>query len=231
MRIVALLVALALGTAAQAAGPACRVPARLPVPEIEGPSADQPRRVLPIGSYTLALTWMPDRCRRGSAEDGMGCRRGRGFILHGLWPDGEGRDWPQWCAPAPALPSALLRARYCATPSAQLLQHEWAKHGTCMPGYDPARYFALSNRLFAGLATPDMNGLSRAPGLSARRFAAAWTAANRLPRDTVRLSLDRDGWLKEVWLCLDRRFRPQRCPATQGGAGADEPVRIWRVRR
>ena len=223
----ALLGALAPAGVVRAA-PSCRVPSSLPVPHPEEPSTDQPRRLLPIGGYTLALIWSPQQCRSGaSGAEGIACDDARGFVLHGLWPDGKGRDWPQYCRPAAILPAATLRAHYCATPSAQLLQHEWAKHGTCMPGQTPERYFALSNRLFARIRSPDMGALSRRPGLTAGGFAQAFAVANSgLRADMIRLNIDRAGWLGEVWLCLDTAFRPQRCPATQGGASGAAPMQI-----
>ena len=64
----------------------------------------------------------------------------------------------------------------CATPSAQLIQHEWAKHGTCT-GLNPADYFGKSGGLYARLRYPDMNALSRGP-LTVGQFTAAFAAAN-----------------------------------------------------
>ncbi|WP_420140789.1 ribonuclease T2 family protein [Sphingomonas sp.] len=206
---------------------ACQPPETLPRPRIDGPTQAQPRRALPIGSYTLSLIWTPEQCRRGdgNAED-IDCRAARGFVLHGLWPDGEGRDWPQYCRPAAVLPERTLKAHWCATPSAQLLQHEWAKHGTCMPGYTPDRYFATAGRLLRGLRAPAMVRLARRDHLTVGQFSAAYIAANRLPAGSVRLNVNQRGWLREVWVCLDTRFRARRCPAHQGGAAPGRRLRI-----
>jgi ribonuclease T2 len=145
-------------------------------------------------------------------------------VLHGLWPDGEGKSWPQWCAPAPVLPSRTIAAHYCATPSAQLLQHEWAKHGTCIAGATPESYFGQSNRLFHALRFPDMATLAR-PGLTEGAFAQAFAAGNPgLDAEDIRLNLDKEGWLQEVWLCLDTAFRPMRC------AAPSQPSRTVRIR-
>jgi len=86
-----------------------------------------------------------------------------GIRLHGLWPDGEGKDWPQYCAATDIVPRQVIAANLCSTPSAQLLQHEWAKHGTCMPGETPASFFRRSTGMYARLRYPDMNALSRRP--------------------------------------------------------------------
>ncbi|MDO6414829.1 ribonuclease T [Sphingomonas sp. BIUV-7] len=229
----ALAVAALAPLASAMAAPVCTVPPRIAAPDIEGASEREPSRVVPIGSYTLSLIWLAENCRKGgsSGAGALDCRAGagkRGFVLHGLWPDGEGKTWPQWCAPAAPLPLATLRAHYCATPLAQLAQHEWAKHGTCMSGYDPDRYFAESRRLFAGLRMPNLRALSYG-ATSTASIQRAFAAANRgMSTDMVRLNVNRQGWLEEVWVCLDKRLRWTSCPAPAGDPSA--PVKIWRGR-
>lgn len=220
---------------AQAQAYRCAVPARVDRPRPDNADADQPRRLLPIGSYTLALTWAPEYCR-GHARDASArfqCGGGNrfGFTLHGLWPDGVGKEWPQYCQATPLLPPRVIRSNLCATPSAQLLQHEWAKHGTCMPGETPQRYFTRSTGLYARLRYPDMDALSRAP-LTAGGLAGAFAKANPgVPTEAVRVTTNRQGWLDELWLCLDTRYRYVRCHADSGGVAANATVRIWRGRR
>jgi ribonuclease T2 len=193
------------------------------MPHVELPPADQPPRVMPITSYTLALIWTPQHCHhavRGAESFVCGSNTGTGFVLHGLWPDGEGGSWPQWCAAAPILSRRMLVAHYCATPSPQLMQHEWAKHGTCIAGATPDSYFDQSNRLFRSLRFPDMAKLARTP-LTEGRFGEAFAAVNPgMAAENVKLNLDDRGWLQEVWLCLDTAFRPTRCavPARSGRA-------------
>jgi ribonuclease T2 len=190
--------------------------------------------VLPIGGYTLALTWSPQYCRthardpRARFQCGSGNRFG--FTLHGLWPDGVGRTWPQYCAATGLLPPRVIRANLCATPSAQLLQHEWAKHGTCIPGATPQRYFAQATALYERLRYPDLDALSRAP-LTVGGLARAMAAANPgLPAEAVRVTTTRQGWLDEVWLCLDTRLQYVRCRSDIGGARGTAAVKIWRGR-
>lgn len=212
----------------------CAIPTRITPPHADLPTADQPRRVVPIGGYTLAITWAPQYChehaRDAAARFQCGAGNRFGFTLHGLWPDGTGPQWPQYCAATRLLPPAVIRRHLCATPSAQLLQHEWAKHGTCMGG-TPAAYFARSNALYGRLRYPDMDALSRRR-LTAGQFAAALARANPgLSADMMRITANKSGWLDEVWLCLDRRFRYQRCPSHQGGLAPSAPLRIWRGKR
>ena len=230
----AVLAALALPAHAYAQAERCNVPASLPRPHPDLASAKEPQRIVPIGGYTLALTWAPEFChgaaRRtpGSFECGSGNRFG--FALHGLWPDGVGKEWPQYCTTTALLPQALIRSHVCATPSPQLLQHEWAKHGTCMQT-TPDDYFRRSTGLYGKLRYPDMDGLSRRP-LSAGQFAAAMAAANPgLPVDAIRVTAHRSGWLDELWLCLDKRFAYARCVPGSGGLAANATLRIWRGHR
>lgn len=213
----------------------CAVPSQIPRPHPDLASADQPQRVLPIGGYTLAITWAPGYCRAHDRDAGSSFQCGGansfGFTLHGLWPDGVGKDWPQYCKSTDLLPRAVIQRNICATPSAQLLQHEWSKHGTCMAGYTPATYFARSTGLYAKLRYPDMDALSRGP-LTAGQFADAMAKANPgMTADMMRVTASRQGWLDEVWLCLDKAFRYQRCPAHQGGLSPYASLKIWRGKR
>jgi ribonuclease T2 len=219
---------MALAGARALAAPSCDVPANLPTPHTEGASDREKQRLLPIGSYTLSLIWLPQQCRGDGEGFACGNKRTASFVLHGLWPDGKDKDWPQWCKAAPVLPAATIAAHYCATPSPQLLQHEWSKHGTCMSGYTPDRYFALSNKLFDGFVQPKLRPLSYHDQTAASVQKAIADANPRMRADMMRLFLDKKGWLKEVWLCLDTNFKTQACPASQGGAKSEAKVLIWR---
>jgi ribonuclease T2 len=209
----------------------CSIPSTLPRPHPDLPSASQPRRILPIGGYTLALTWAPEYCHEKAREPEarFECRSGNrfGFTLHGLWPDGIGKEWPQYCAATPLLPTPLIRKTVCATPSPQLIQHEWAKHGTCM-GITPDAYFARSTGLYGKLRFPDVRALSRGP-LNAGQLATAIAAVNPgLPASAIRVTVNKRGWLDELWLCLDKSFAYAPCHAGSGGVSATTTVKIWR---
>ncbi len=228
------MLAIAAPVASHAQAYGCTVPAQIPVPRADGPTSDQPQRLLPIGGYTLAISWTPQYCRSNardeSAQFQCGTRNAFGFTLHGLWPDGTGKTWPQYCKAADILPAAVIKDNLCTTPSAQLLQHEWAKHGTCMSA-SPAAYFDKSKRLYAGLRYPDMNLLSRRK-LTAGQFASAMARANPgIAANMMRITTTRQGWLDEVWLCLDKGLRYAKCSADQGGVRAGAPIKIWRGRR
>jgi ribonuclease T2 len=217
-----------------AQGTGCALPASLPRPHSERATPEQPMRRVPTTGYTLSLIWGPEACRaargRPARAGDLQCRSRRDaarFTLHGLWPDGTGFNrWPQYCRPATLLTDTQLRRGLCATPSVQLLQHEWAKHGTCMTD-DPVAYFTDETRLFERIRYPDMRALARRRSLTAAQFQQAFARANPgMTADMMRLNLNKRGWLEEVWLCLGRDRRSRACPAEQGGASSDAPVRI-----
>jgi len=230
LRLVLPLLLLAAPAGALAQSAQCSLPAQMPRPRPDLPNADQPRRLLPIGGYTLALTWSPQYCKGAKGSDDAfqcGGRNGRfGFTLHGLWPDGIGKDWPQYCRATDLLPRPVIRQNLCSTPSAQLLQHEWAKHGTCMTT-KPELYFNLSRALYQSIRYPDMAALARRKTLTVAQFAQAFAAANKGMRaDMMRVTITRDNGLNELWLCLDRTLEFARCPAHQGGADDRAALRI-----
>lgn len=216
---------LALAQASQ-----CSIPAQIERPKVEGPTETEPRRVLPIGSYTLAISWSPQYCAsaRGSGN-ALQCsgENGRfGFTLHGLWPDGYGEKWPQYCRASGLVPRAVIKENLCATPSVQLIQHEWEKHGTCTR-MKPDAFFDTSRRFYQALNFPDMISLARRDDLTVGTFAQMFAAANRgLEADMMRITTSRDGYLSEVWLCMDRKMRYTRCPAHQGGSPNEARLRI-----
>ncbi len=113
------------------------------------------------------------------------------------------------------------------TPDVQLLQHEWAKHGTCM-ARTPEAYFGAARLLYEAIEYPDMDRLSRKP-LNAAGLADAFVDINQgLPANAVRVTTNERGWLKEVRICLGKDFRPRRCPTFTSGAKPKQSVKIWR---
>ena len=197
---------------------------------LEGPTREQPRRLLPIASYRLAISWSPQYCasRTTSPADHLQCggQMGQfGFTLHGLWPDGPGEQWPQYCKSTRLVSEKVVRENLCSTPSVQLIQHEWEKHGTCI-AKKPADYFAKSEPLYRALKYPDMAAMRGKP-VTAQAFQQAMAAANPgMKPDQMRLSVSKDGWLEEVWFCLDKGLNYQSCAANQGGQGPVDRIRI-----
>ena len=224
--LIAMLPAPALAQAYQ-----CAIPANPPaVPSVE---RDGPARIRQVTGYTLALSWSPQYCRfrEQGGRDQRQCsgRNGRfGFVVHGLWPEGRGGDWPQWCPVRRALTPREMSRNLCMTPSQSLLAHEWAKHGSCM-SYRPESYFRITRILWNSFAWPDYDRLARRDELTAGEVREAFARANPgWDEHHIGLKLDSRGWLEEMRLCYGKDFMPVRCDRRRFGPGNEAPVRIWR---
>lgn len=221
--------ALASAPAVQAQAWQCHVPDRIDTPGPVRP--DGPARSTPIAGFVLSLSWSPEFCRTRHDDPAhatqCGGRVGRfGFILHGLWPEGASGDYPQWC-PTPLTPSTqTLRRNLCMTPSAALLAHEWAKHGSCM-ARTPDGYFRSAQALYRSLRFPDMALLSRRPGLTAGDLRRAMVATTPfLAPAMIRVNANPRGWLEDIHVCYARSFMPATC--ADRGVADDAPLKIWR---
>jgi len=190
---------------------------------------DGPPRRLPVGRYTLAASWSPEFCRGDRASMQCSGANGRfGFVLHGLWPESRSGPPPQWCGTAPRPSPALVRQTLCMTPVPWLIEHEWAKHGSCMVR-TPEAYYRTAGILWRSLHWPDADRLSRQPGLTVGDLRRAFALANRdWKPEQVGLSLSRNGWLRELRLCYGRNFMPEKCPRGAFGPPDSAPLKIWR---
>lgn len=201
----ALLLLAALPAAAQQG---CRLPAQIEV-------APCPRSEAPRGAagdfdyYILAMSWSPAFCDGdpGGAGSPTQCRDNSfGWIVHGLWPQyhktrGIRPPWPQYCAAVQPVPAELLRRHLCTLPDPQLMQCQWAKHGSCGAFADSAGYFAAIEQIRRRFALPLPE-----PQMSSAALAAAVIAANPgLDRRHFRV-VRRQGRIAELRFCLDRRL-------------------------
>ncbi len=187
----------------------CNLPPAISAPPAPRVRADEIVRNVPVAYYVLALSWSPEWCRTRTASryDTLQCRDNRfGWVLHGLWPNGIGPRHPAYCGEPVQLPAATLRKYLCATPSASLLQHEWAEHGTC--GWKtPDAFFTQSTALYAALKRP-----SPARARTAGDLRTAFSAANPgFPRNGIFVGT-RSGRLSEVRVCYDLAYKPRACP-------------------
>lgn len=209
----------------------CRLPGNalsIPKPEPDGPT----RHTAPT-HYTLALSWSPEYCRtrKAKASDNFQCggENGRfGLVLHGLWPEGKGSTWPQWCPTTLQVTPQIARQNLCMTPSAALIAHEWAKHGSCM-AKRPEAYFKTARSLWSSLTLPDLDRLSKQPGLTAGAIRQAMADASpAFTPDKIGVRVNKGGWLEEIRLCYNKALRPARCTKAQFGPANQVPAKIWR---
>lgn len=192
-----------------------------------------PRRVA-IARYTLAVSWSPEYCRGARVADPAnriqcsGANGRFGYVLHGLWPEARSGPPPQWCAINPRPSPELLRRNLCMTPAPGLLEHEWAKHGSCM-ARSPEGYFRVASILWHSLRFPPMDRLSRDKALTAGDLRRAFVSANPGWRpEAVGILTSRSGWLRELKLCYSRKFLPEPCPRFNFGPPDSAPLKVWR---
>jgi ribonuclease T2 len=207
----------------------CRIPDSIPPARATLPPPGSAVIAQKTG-HVLALSWSPQYCKENGDDKRAAsqCRDQKfGFILHGLWADGAGRNNPVWCRKVGSVPDAVLKQNFCATPSFGLMRHEWAKHGSCVEP-DAERYFRAGNSLFSALRFPDMNALSRTP-LTVGEFKAAMVAVNPgMSIDMFSVQLTPLGWLEDVRVCLTTSYRTRACPNDLAGVGNGAKMKIWR---
>jgi ribonuclease T2 len=169
--------------------------------------------------YVLALSWAPDFCAttRGP-KDPRECGKGRkvGFVVHGLWPQGEQGRGPVDCGPARPVSRAIVERTIGYVPTEGLIQHEWRKHGTCS-GLSVSDYFATLRKARDLVKIPDA---LTAPGsemhMSPGEIEALFAAANpAFPRGAFRVSC-KGGGLQEARICLNKDLTVRDCSSSAG---------------
>jgi len=166
--------------------------------------------------YLLTLSWAPEFCatnpsQRSSAE--CDPKKHIGLVVHGLWPQYNNGQWPQDCASTPPVSSAIVNQMLPIMPGSSLIQHEWAKHGTCS-GLAVDQYFAAIEKLYNKLNVPDdfkkpSGSGETGPSDIERKFAAA----NHAPQAAFRVWCPQNEF-SAVDICLTKDFQYQACPNT-----------------
>jgi ribonuclease T2 len=222
----AISLAMAMPAPASAQAYQCSIPRRIEPPRPTKP--DGPIRRKPVASYVLAASWSPEYCRFGGNKGSMQCsgRNGHfGFVLHGLWPEANRGAWcPTKLRPSPE----QIRRNLCMTPVPWLLEHEWAKHGSCMVKR-PETYFKVSGILWRSLRWPDADRLSRKKELTAGDLRKQFVRRNPdWKTSQVGIETSRSGWLRGIHLCYSKDFMPRTCPKAGFGPADSAPLKIWR---
>ena len=164
--------------------------------------------------YVLALSWTPSFCAlEGDARGSEQCAddTGFGWTLHGLWPQYE-QGWPSYCPTGQRNPSrADTAAQAGLFGTSGLAWHQWNKHGRCT-GLSADDYYALSRRAYEGVARPEVfRRLDRTYRLPARVVEEAFLKDNpQLQADGLTVTC-RDGYVREVRICLTRGLEPRAC--------------------
>jgi len=166
--------------------------------------------------YLLTLSWAPEFCattpsQRTSAE--CDPKKHMGLVVHGLWPQYKNGKWPQDCTGTPPVSSAIVNQMMPIMPASGLIQHEWAKHGTCS-GLAVDQYFAAIQKLYNKLSVPDdfkkpSSSSEAGPSDIEQKFATA----NQAPTAAFRVSCPQNAF-SAVEICLTKDFQYQACPNT-----------------
>jgi len=166
--------------------------------------------------FLLALSWAPDFCasnpsNRSSAE--CDPQKHMGLVVHGLWPQYDNGKWPQSCASTPPVASSTVKHMMPIMPGKQLIQHEWAKHGTCS-GLSVKDYFGAIEKLYNGLQVPDdFKHPSSSSKTDAAKIEQKFAAANNAPKSAFRVSCPANEF-SAVEICLSKDLQYQACPST-----------------
>ncbi|HEY1496235.1 MAG TPA: ribonuclease T2 [Candidatus Solibacter sp.] len=167
--------------------------------------------------YLLTLSWAPDFCAQTNSKSPAECGPGRkvGFVVHGLWPQGETGKGPMNCGGSPVSQSTV-QTMLNYFPTASLIQHEWQTHGTCT-GLSADDYFALVRKARDSVKIPgDFQAPARAVTESPAQIEADFAAANpNFPKPTFRTSCT-GGALQDVRICFNKDLSPRACSVSAG---------------
>jgi ribonuclease T2 len=170
--------------------------------------------------YMLVLSYAPNFCNQPQGDkDPRECGVGRhvGFIVHGLWPQGETSRGPENCAASKTVPRTVIEATLNYVPTESLIRHEWTAHGTCS-GLSADDYFAALRKARDSVTLPaDLDQPSQELQLRPAQIEAKVAAANpSFPASAFRTSCYRDGELQEVRICLNKDLSPRACGSSAG---------------
>jgi ribonuclease T2 len=166
--------------------------------------------------FLLTLSWAPEFCAtnpngRTSAE--CDPKKHMGLVVHGLWPQYDSGKWPEDCASTPPVASSTVDHMMPIMPGKVLIQHEWAKHGTCS-GLSTQDYFGAIEKLYNGLTVPDdFKKPSDSAQTSASKIEKEFSSANNAPAGAFRVSCPQNEF-SAVEICISKDMQYQACPST-----------------
>jgi ribonuclease T2 len=168
--------------------------------------------------YLLTLSWAPDFCAApGGNKDPRECGAGRkiGFVVHGLWPQGNTGRGPENCGSSP-VSAAIIAKTIAYVPSESLIQHEWTTHGSCS-GLTADAYFANIRQARDSVKIPAaFTALTAPTSENAKQIEDQFAAANpTYPKAAFRATCT-NGALQEARICLDKNLAARACTASAG---------------
>ena len=195
----------------------------LPAPAAKKkPKTTKPK---PFAYYLLVLSYAPDFCAEPNGDkDPRECGVGKkvGYVVHGLWPQGETSKGPENCGSAGTIPAATMKKALAYIPTEKLIQHEWATHGTCSGLSVDAYFTALGKARDSVTIPPELapsTQLSTPPADVLSKVAAANSG---FPKTAFRTSCYPDKNLQEIRICLNKDLSPRACGSSAGQCTAKQ---------
>jgi ribonuclease T2 len=162
--------------------------------------------------YLFSLSWAPNYCADHPSDHSSECSPNlhTAFVVHGLWPQKVSGAPPESCAPARPVATQTVNRVTSIMPSRTLIQHEWAKHGTCS-GLSADDYFSAIERSFHSLQIPEeYKSLSGEQEFDVRQIEQSFADVNHAPVGAFRVSCHANELLA-VEACLTKDFQFQTC--------------------
>ena len=170
--------------------------------------------------YVLTLSWSPGFCDTGGAAkspDQCAAGSGKGFVVHGLWPDNLNRPYPEDCREAGRISSAALAETRGVYPDEGLARYEYVKHGVCT-ALSPENYFAAVKYARDQFVVPDaLKAPHEKISTSPDRIESDFIAANpNLTADNMAVTCG-GGELVDVRFCISKDLSAfVVCPKVSG---------------
>ena len=163
--------------------------------------------------YLLTMSWAPEFCAtnpKGKSSSECDPKRHLGFVVHGLWPQNNTGAYPQDCGAAQSVSQAIVQQMMPIMPDSGLIQHEWAKHGTCS-GLSVQDYFDSIQKAFGNVKVPDeyrapADMIKDSPADIEKKFAQA----NNAPQRAFRVSCPNADFAA-LEVCLTKDLQYQEC--------------------
>ncbi len=162
--------------------------------------------------YLFSLSWAPNYCADHPGDHSSECNPNRhtAFVVHGLWPQKTSGAPPESCAPARPVATQTVNRVMAVMPSRTLIQHEWAKHGTCS-GLSADDYFSAIERSFHSLQIPqEYRSLSGQQEFDVKQIEQSFADSNHAPAGAFRISCHATELLA-VEACLTKDLQFQTC--------------------
>jgi ribonuclease T2 len=125
-----------------------------------------------------------------------------------LWPQYERGGYPSNCAGNKQVPRSIIDEMLEIMPSAQLIRHEWQKHGTCS-GLALKEYFQRAQDAYVLVKIPDRYK---------QPLKQVETTAADVRRDFIKANPGfsftvacRGRFISEVRTCLDKKLQSRAC--------------------